>query len=148
MQRRSLLIGGFLVISGGASWALTQVAGSVPDNLTRAAPSGQALSADKSTLLVDIRRPEEWRQSGVIEGALLVTYTDAESFLRTVAPHLKPGQSLSVICRSGSRSARASRQLSEITETRIVDVQGGMNRILAEGYKPVAPTRAMGCAAC
>jgi len=148
MQRRSLLIGGFLVVSGGASWVLAQVATSVPDNLSREAPSGQTLSADKSTLLVDIRRPDEWQQTGVIDGALLVTYTDAQSFLRTVAPHLKPGQSLSVICRSGNRSSRASRQLAEITEAKVVDIQGGMNRILAEGYKPVLPTRAMGCSVC
>lgn len=121
--------------------------GGAPENLTLAALSGEALQGD-GVLLVDIRTPGEWQQTGVIEGARLVTYTDPESFLAQVRPHLQEGQSLALICRSGNRTSRATRQIAGLVDAPVIDVAGGMNRVLAEGYAPVAPTRAMGCTVC
>jgi rhodanese-related sulfurtransferase len=113
-----------------------------PDNLTLASPSGAQLAADGNTLLVDIRTPQEWAQTGVVEGALLVTYADADSFLAAVTPHLKEGQTLSLICRSGNRTSRASRQIAAKTDRQIVDVAGGMQRVVSEGYTPVPAAQA------
>lgn len=110
--------------------------------------SGAELAADRSTLLVDIRQPEEWQQTGVVEGALLLTYADADSFVAAIAPHLKPGQSVTLICRSGNRSSRAARQIAGRLDVPVVDVAGGMIRVAGEGYRPVAPTAAMGCTSC
>ena len=147
MQRRVLLLGGAALLGLGAvGWQMGLAGG--PENLRLATPGGAELAADESTLLVDIRRPEEWRQTGVIEGALLVTYTDAESFLRAVEPHLGAGQSLSLICRSGNRTSRATRAIAALTDREVIDIGGGMNRVLAEGYRPVAPTRERGCSVC
>lgn len=111
-----------------------------PANVTLASPSGAELVADDTTLLVDIRTPGEWRQTGVVEGALLVTYTDAESFLKAVQPRLAEGQKIAVICRSGSRTSRASRQIAALTDVPVVDVAGGMLRVVKEGYTPVRAT--------
>ncbi|WP_370270056.1 rhodanese-like domain-containing protein [Nioella sp.] len=119
-----------------------------PENLTLAALSGDALANDPSMLLVDIRRPEEWQQTGVIEGALLVTYGDRDSFLSAVRPHLQEGQSIALICRTGNRTSRATRQIADALNVPVIDVAGGMVRVLGEGYSPVAPTRAMGCTVC
>lgn len=110
--------------------------------------SGQALASDDSLLLVDIRTPEEWKQSGVVEGALLLTYSTPEAFLQVVAPKLKPGQRIGLICRSGNRTSRAAQQIAPLFKGEIVDVQGGMNRVLGQGYQPVKPTRAQGCQSC
>lgn len=117
-------------------------------NVSLEALSGAELAADAETLLVDIRRPEEWRASGVVEGALLVTYTGAQAFLDAVTPELKQGQRMALICRSGNRTSRAARQIAELYDAPIVDVKGGMGRVLSEGYKPVKPTREMGCQVC
>lgn len=148
-MRKHLVLMGAAAIALAGGLALQRLdPAAASGNVTLAAPSGQGLASDSSTLLVDIRRPEEWRETGVIEGALLLTYTDPASFLEAVRPHLTPGQSLSLICRSGNRTSRAARQIAGSADAQVIDIKGGMLRILAEGYTPVAPTRAMGCQTC
>lgn len=147
MQRRTLITIGAaaLAAAAGAAWLTRPVAAG---NLTLEALTGSQLASDPNTLLVDIRRPEEWKQTGVIEGALLVTYGSAEDFLRTVNPKLASGQRLALICRSGNRTSRATQQIAGLVDVPVVDVQGGMLRVLKEGYRPVMPTREMGCQSC
>lgn len=115
----------------------------VPLNLTLESLTGEMLASDANSLLVDIRTPQEWQETGVIEGALLVTYSDADSFLKAIAPHLEQGQSIALVCRSGNRTSRAARQISAETDTPVIDVAGGMIRIVREGYVPVPASRAM-----
>lgn len=128
--------------------ALSQGPAAAQDNLFLAAPSGQVLAADPAILLVDIREPGEWQQTGVVEGALLLSYRDADSFLAAVSPLLQEGQSIALICRSGNRTSRAARQIAAISDVPVIDIAGGMLRVLGEGYTPVAPTAAQGCTIC
>lgn len=146
-MRRGFLIGGLAAMAAAAGWAGMGLRAG-PANLSLESPSGAALAADQGTLLVDIRRPEEWRETGVVEGALLVTYTDPQSFLAAVRPHLAPGQRLALICRSGNRTSRAARDIAPLLDVPVVDIAGGMLRLRAEGYAAVAATRAQGCAIC
>jgi rhodanese-related sulfurtransferase len=127
---------------------LGTLGGASAENVTLEAPSGAGLVADKTMLLVDIRTAAEWKETGVVEGALLVTYSTPDAFLAAVKPHLKPGQRLGLICRSGNRSNRAAQQVAPLVEGQIVDIAGGMGRILGQGYRPVRPTRKQGCASC
>ncbi|WP_231580096.1 rhodanese-like domain-containing protein [Pseudorhodobacter wandonensis] len=122
--------------------------GASAENVTLEAPSGAGLVADKTMLLVDIRTPAEWKETGVVEGALLVTYSTPDAFVAAVKPYLKPGQRLGLICRSGNRSSRAAQQVAPLVKGQIVDIAGGMGRILGQGYRPVRPTRKQGCASC
>ncbi len=119
-----------------------------PAHLSLEARSGQALAQDEDTLVVDIRRPEEWVQTGVVEGAVLVTYTDAESFVARIAPMLEPGQSVALICRSGNRTSRAAREIAAKLDNPVIDIAGGMLRVTAEGYSPLPPRREQGCTIC
>lgn len=141
MQKITLLaIGGAVAVMAAVAVSLSGNLAS-PSNVTLDSPSGAQLVADDKTLLVDIRTPREWQQTGVIEGALLVTYTDPESFLKAVKPHLNPDQALALVCRSGNRSSRASRQIAGLVENPVIDVAGGMRRIVKEGYTPVPMSR-------
>ena len=146
MQRRYFIAGGAAVAAaiGVARFATPSAA----KNLTLETLSGAQLASDSETLLVDIRSPEEWKETGVIDGAFLVTYKSPESFLKIVAPKLADGQRLALICRSGNRTSRASRQIADLVDFPVVDVQGGMLRVLREGYRPVEPTHKMGCQTC
>lgn len=146
-MNRRILIGTLAAAAGAVGWAGLGLRAK-PANLLLESPSGAALAADAGTLLVDIRRPEEWRETGVVEGALLVTYSDPQSFLAAVRPHLAPGQRLALICRSGNRTSRAARELAPLVDHPVVDIAGGMLRLRAEGYAAVAPTRAQGCQVC
>jgi len=139
---------GALAIAGAVFVWGASLGGAQAQNVTLEALSGATLAADDSLLLVDIRTPEEWKQSGVIDGALLLTYSTPEAFLKVVGPQLKPGQRIGLICRSGNRTSRAAKQIAPLFKGEIVDVQGGMNRVLGQGYQPVKPTRAQGCQSC
>lgn len=92
-------------------------------------------------VLVDIRTPPEWVETGVIKGAALVEFRGAESFLRTVGPALADGRDLVLICRSGNRTQAAARALSGMIENKIISVEGGMKRVIAGGYQTVKPSR-------
>lgn len=91
-------------------------------------------------LIVDIRTPPEWAETGVIEGAQLVTFTDPARFLAKVGPAIADGRDLILICRSGSRSEAAARALEGRIPNRIVSVAGGMGKVIAGGYQTVAPS--------
>ena len=148
MLRRVFIVTGVAIATGLVIGIGLFRSGASAENLTLEAASGASLASDPATLLVDIRRPEEWRETGVIEGALLVTYASPESFLAVIAPHLKEGQRLALICRSGNRTSRAARQIAKIVDFPVVDIQGGMIRVLREGYRPVRPSKEMGCQTC
>lgn len=90
-------------------------------------------------LIVDIRAAEEWADTGVIAGAKLVTFADADSFLAAVGPDLADGRPLLLVCRSGRRSAAAAEALAGKIPNRIVSVDGGMGRLIDEGVQTVAP---------
>ena len=148
MDRRSMMIGGIVGAVAGVFAVGFFARGSAAQNVEVIKPSGADLVANKDILLVDIRTPPEWKQTGVVEGAVLVTYSDPASFLAAVKPLMKPGQRLGLICRSGNRTSRAARQIAPLVDFDVLDIGGGMNRVLGEGYKPVAATRAMGCSVC
>lgn len=90
-------------------------------------------------VIVDIRTPEEWAETGVIDGARLVTFDSAQSFVAALGPDLADGRNLILICRSGRRSAAAAEALQTMIPNRIISVEGGMGRIIDEGYQTVAP---------
>lgn len=119
-----------------------------PENLSVQDISGKKLATSDEYYLVDIRTESEWKETGVIKGAHLLTFGSVDSFLNEIRPKLEPGQKLAVICRSGARSSRAARKLAKAVTWDVVDIQGGMMRVLGEGYRAVKPTRAMGCESC
>lgn len=105
--------------------------------------ASQALSVEEMAatggVIVDIRRPEEWVETGVIAGAKLVTFEGAQSFIAAIGPDLAGGRDLILICRSGRRSAAAAEALQTMIPNRIISVEGGMGRIIDEGYQTIAP---------
>ncbi|MCC6000461.1 MAG: rhodanese-like domain-containing protein [Pararhodobacter sp.] len=115
--------------------------------LLHAAP--QAAELERApVLLVDIRQPHEWVETGVLPNARLIPFDDPASFLRALAPHMQPGQPVALICRSGNRTSRAGQVLARHLPVPVITVDGGMLRLMAQGYTPARPTRAAGCMIC
>lgn len=147
MNRRTLLMFGIAGLAAvGAGLLLPSLGGA--ENISTLTLSGEALASAEDIVLVDIRRAEEWKQTGVIEGAHLVTYAGAQDFLAKVGPLVGKGQKLALICRSGNRTSQAARQIAPLVDFEVIDVAGGMLRVTGEGYAPVAPTKSQGCASC
>ena len=90
-------------------------------------------------LIVDIRTPLEWKDTGVIAGAQLVTFGDANSFLTLVRKDIAEGRPVILICRSGARSSAAAAALAGKIANPIISVNGGMSSVIAAGYQTVKP---------
>ncbi|MCH8466149.1 MAG: rhodanese-like domain-containing protein [Roseinatronobacter sp.] len=99
-------------------------------------------------LLVDIRQPHEWVETGVLPNALLLPFDSPAQFLDALAPHLQPGQPVALICRTGNRTAQAAQIIAPALDVPVIDLGGGMFRLLRAGYQPTRPTRAQGCTIC
>ena len=123
-----------LVVAALALPALPVLAGEV----TVTQMTVDEMKAD-GALIVDIRTPEEWAETGVIEGAKLVTFTDPESFLAAVGPDLADGRDLVLVCRSGRRSGAAAEALQSLIPNRVISQDGGMS-VLNGGCNQAGPT--------
>lgn len=67
--------------------------------------------------LIDIRRPEEWQQTGVVEGSIKSTAFNADgqfqkSFVEMLEQTVQPDEEFVVICRTGNRTAALSNWLA------------------------------------
>lgn len=88
--------------------------------------------------LYDIRRPEEWRQTKVVEGSKTLTYIDASgrpnpAFLPQFTATVNKHDPVVLICRSGSRTDRLARELMAMGYTQIYNVRHGITRWISEG---------------
>ena len=91
-------------------------------------------------VLIDIRTPAEWADTGVAQSARPIDMT-SEGFvtdLKTVIAE-NPGRKLAFICRSGNRSGQLTAQLEASGLTNIIDVAGGTSAWIAEGLPMTKP---------
>jgi len=92
--------------------------------------------------IYDIRRPEEWRSTGVVEGSRKLTFVDAggrpnPEFLPRFAAEVGKDDPVVLICRTGSRTDRLGRELMEKQGyTQVYNVRHGITGWIA-GNNPV-----------
>ena len=96
----------------------------------------------------DVRRPEEWRQTGVVEGSRLLTFVDAggrplPDFLPRFTAEVGKNDPVIVICRTGSRTDTLARHLVEqMGYTRVYNVRHGITGWIRESH-PVVRNQAI-----
>ena len=117
MNFHSLVTAMFVV--GGAGHAIAQ---EMP------AREAEQKAAALELVLVDVRQPEEWAETGVAPGAVLITLQDAD-FLDQLAAATKgdKGVPVAFICRSGKRSGTAAEKAKAAGYTQVYNVPGGMS---------------------
>ncbi|HUT49905.1 MAG TPA: rhodanese-like domain-containing protein [Alphaproteobacteria bacterium] len=136
------------VLRGLAAALAVGLAGAALGALASAAPAlaGTALSAPDAhaqaragkIVLIDVRSPREWRDTGVPDGAKLVTIhhpQGARGFLRGILAAAGGDKSrpIALICARGVRSSRGKRFLEANGFTNVIDVPEGM---LGRGAAP------------
>ncbi|GGD27280.1 rhodanese-like domain-containing protein [Sinisalibacter lacisalsi] len=138
ITKRTFLGIGLGAVAGaaGIGYAMTNVSAAGFEHRFMTVEEMQATGG----LIVDIRTPPEWVETGVIDGARLVTFNDPASFLARVGPEIADGRDLVLICRSGNRTSAAARALEGRIPNRIVSVDGGMGKVISDGYKTVPPS--------
>lgn len=109
-----------VVPQDAAAQSPAQIATMTPDHAYEAARSGEII-------LIDIRRPEEWLQTGVAEGAIGLDMTQ-ESFVPALVAlrQANPQTPLALICRTGNRTGHVTSTLARQGFPGLVDVSEGM----------------------
>jgi rhodanese-related sulfurtransferase len=118
MDRRS-----FLAI-GTASMAVPAFAQELPSVSVREA---HAAARAGRLVIVDIRRPDEWAETGVAEGAVRLNMLDKDFPQRLVALKQQSGdKELALICRAANRTDYVQKAFAK-HNFRLVNIRGGMS---------------------
>ena len=118
MRRISLLV-----------YFLALVATGVRAEPDLSAPEAYSAARDGKLRLIDIRTPEEWRQTGVAPGAERVDFYRGPVVLLNAVLQMVDGdrsKPIALICRTGNRTTHAQKFLQQQGFTRVYNVKEGM----------------------
>lgn len=123
MQRLSLAAAALVLLS------LNACSGDVGPTLT--APDAFAQAQAGKLTLIDIRRPDEWRQTGVARDALQINMVHpqgASGFVNQVTAEVGGDRNapIGLICRTGNRTTQMQQVLLEAGFTRVYNIKEGM----------------------
>ena len=94
---------------------------------------------DQKVPIFDVRRPDEWRQTGVVEGSQLLTFVDGSGrikpdFLARFTATVGKDDPVILICRTGSRTSTLARHLVEnMGFTQVYNVRNGITQWIRDG---------------
>ena len=98
---------------------------------------------NKNIKIIDIRTPSEWRETGVVKGSYTIMFFDekgnfnVENFLQQLNMAVKKDEQFALLCRVGSRTGMVSEFLSEKLGYKVINLKGGIMKMMHEGYKTV-----------
>ena len=97
------------------------------------------------TPIVDIRTAPEWRETGLIKGAIPITFFrrdgsyDARAFLRELNKKVDTSKPFALICHTGSRTAVVSAWLAKELGYKVINLKGGMEYATKIAHLPTTP---------
>ena len=98
---------------------------------------------EQGTPIYDIRRPEEWHQTGVVADSRLLTFVDdggriLPDFMHRFTSAVGKDDPVILICRTGNRTSTLARRLVEqMGYTQVYNVRDGITRWIREGQPVV-----------
>lgn len=110
--------------------------------------------AAQGAVIVDIRRPDEWRETGIVAGSHLITAFDENGRLRNDFPArfsalVGPEDEVVIICRTGNRTDVLGRMLVEqVGYSQVYHVTNGISQWIREGRPIERCTTRGGTAIC
>jgi rhodanese-related sulfurtransferase len=85
------------------------------------------LKENPTVTLLDVRRQNEWQQTGVIPGSIMISMHNLATEIKNgFAEKLKQKQPVVVICRSGNRSATVTNFLVRNMGVEALNLTGGI----------------------
>lgn len=88
---------------------------------------------DSKVPIVDIRTAGEWRESGILAGAIPITFfyadrkPDVPAFLKELNAKVDTTKPFAIICHTGSRTSRLAPFLSDRLHYKVINLKGGMD---------------------
>ena len=122
MQRLSLMAAATLML-------LSINACSQDSGPTLTAPDAFAQAQAGKLTLIDIRRPDEWKQTGVAKDALQINMAQGDaSFVAQVTAETGGDKNapIGLICRTGNRTTQMQRVLTDAGFTQVYNIKEGM----------------------
>lgn len=106
----------------------------------------QSMIELENAVLIDVRTPKEWQQTGIVEGSIPIMFFDekrkphVQEWMRQAATHIAPEREVILICRSGNRSKIIANYLiQQHGYSRVYNVKAGIKQWLRLGHKTVVP---------
>ncbi|MDD5716511.1 MAG: rhodanese-like domain-containing protein [Sulfuricurvum sp.] len=102
---------------------------------------------DSKIKIIDIRTPGEWKTTGLVKGAIPITFFDeqgnynTEAFLGQLNKVVKKGEKFALICNSGNRTQVVGSFLGKQLQYNVIDLQGGIQYAIAKKM-PLEPYKA------
>ena len=88
---------------------------------------------DSSLPIVDVRTPPEWKETGLLKGAIPIMFfnekgkPEINAFLKELNEKVDTTKPFAIICHTGSRTGMMAPWLSENFNFQVVNIQGGMD---------------------
>ena len=99
---------------------------------------------DKNVPIFDVRRQDEWLQTGVVKGSKLLTFVDGSGrvkadFLTRFTATVAKDDPVILICRTGNRTSKLARHLVEkMGFTQVYNVRNGITQWIRDGQPTVS----------
>ena len=97
----------------------------------------------KNIKIIDIRTPAEWRETGIVNGSYTLMFFDEAGnydppkFMKALDKIVKKDEQFALICRVGSRTGMVAEFLSKDMGYKVINLKGGIMKLISEGYRPV-----------
>jgi len=98
---------------------------------------------NKNIKIIDIRTPAEWRETGIVKGSYTIMFFDEQGnydvpkFIKALDKVVKKDEQFALICRVGSRTGMVSEFLSKDMGYKVINLKGGIMKMISDGYRPV-----------
>jgi rhodanese-related sulfurtransferase len=90
-------------------------------------PEAHKMASEKQIVLIDIRRPDEWADTGVAENAVRIDMEDPLFMPKlNAAMGNDRTKAVALICRTANRTRVMQQALAQYGYTRVLNVEGGM----------------------
>ncbi len=94
----------------------------------------------KQMKIVDIRLKMEWKQTGIVENSLPISFYNAfglpkpKKFVEELDKQIDKDEEFGIICRTGSRTSQVAEYLSGLGYN-VVNLDGGVMELANQGYE-------------
>ena len=87
---------------------------------------------DSKLPIVDVRTPPEWKETGLLKGAIPIMFFnqqgkyDINAFLKELNTKVDTTKPFAIICHTGSRTSMIAPWMSKELNYKVINLQGGM----------------------
>ena len=96
----------------------------------------------KDIKIIDIRWKEEWKRTGIVENSYTLALFDKDGkydiplFLKHLNEIIDKDKEFALICNTGSRTKMLGEYLGNKLGYKVINLDGGIQKLMKEGYKP------------